>query len=221
MKRIFTLLWSLTVVAVLTAQTDVSNTTPQDPKAKAVLDKLSAKTKSYKSMSAGFEYKLENKEAGIDETQKGSILLKGEKYKLNLAGQEVVCNGKTVWTYIEDAEEVQITDNDEEDEEGLSPSKLLTIYEKGFKYKYDKEQTIGGVLVHTIYLYPMKPGEKNYHTIILNVNKAKSQVHSMVVKSKDGNLYTYTLSNFVADRAISDDTFNFKTPDGVEEIDLR
>ena len=67
----------------------------------------------------------------------------------------------------------------------------------------------------------MKPSEKNFHTIILNVMKADNRVHSMIVKAKDGNLYTYTLKNYAPDKAITDATFEFKVPDGVDEIDLR
>ena len=80
---------------------------------------------------------------------------------------------------------------------------------------------MGGVTVHSILLYPMDPTKRNYHTIILNVDKAKMQMYSMVVKAKDGNVYTYTLKDFKTNTAVSDATFNFKTPEGVEEIDLR
>ncbi len=221
MKTFFSLALAIALSFVSIGQTSTDDLTPQDPKAKAVLDKLSAKTKALKSLSADFEYRLENQAAGIDETQSGNILVKGSKYKLKLAGQEVICNGTTVWTYLPDDEEVQISNQDEDEEGSFSPSKIFTIYETGFKFKYDKEQTIGGNLVHTIYLYPMKPSEKNFHTIILNVMKADNRVHSMIVKAKDGNLYTYTLKNYAPDKAITDATFEFKVPDGVDEIDLR
>ena len=43
----------------------------------------------------------------------------------------------------------------------------------------------------------------------------------MIVKGKDGNVYTYKLSNFTPNKAVSDASFVFKTPEGVEEVDLR
>jgi outer membrane lipoprotein carrier protein len=221
MKHFLSLIIAILAYSTVFAQTNTNDLTPQDPKAKAILDKLSAKTKALKSLSADFEYRLQNQKAGIDEIQTGSIQVKGNKYRLKLAGQEVICNGTTVWTYLPDDEEVQITNNDEEEEGSFSPSKIFTIYETGFKFKYDKEQVIGGNRVHTIYLYPMEPGEKNFHTIILNVEKETTRVHSMTVKAKDGNIYTYTLKNYQPDQALSDASFDFKVPDGVDEIDLR
>ena len=222
MKNISLAIIFITLFSAVQAQTDVRNTTPKDPKAKAILDDLTKKTKGYSTISADFEYKLVNEAAGIDETQKGKIVTKGEKYKLELAGQQVISDGKTVWTYIADVEEVQITSADEDAEEGgLSPSKIFTLYEEGFKYVYDKLQTIDGRSVHSIYLYPLKPGDKPFHTVVLYVDKEKVQVHSMIVKGKDGNVYTYKLSNFTPNKAVSDASFVFKTPEGVEEVDLR
>ena len=43
----------------------------KDPKAKAILEELSKKNKSYSSIKAEFSYKLENKDESIDETQNG------------------------------------------------------------------------------------------------------------------------------------------------------
>lgn len=222
MKYTSILFFFLALSGSLIAQTDVSNTTPKDPKAKAILDDLTKKTKSYTSISADFEYNLKNEAAGIDETQSGKISTKGEKYKLEMAGQQVISDGKTVWTYIKDVEEVQITSADDEGDEGfMNPSKIFTLYEEGFKYVYDKLQVIDGANLHSIYLYPMKPGEKSFHTVILYVDKDKLQVHSMIVKGKDGNTYTYKLKNFTPNKSLSDASFTFKTPEGVEEVDLR
>ena len=59
-------------------------------------------------------------------------MLKGDKYKLEIAGQEIICNGNTLWTFIKDAEEVQV--NEPEYEEGsINPANIFTVYENGFK----------------------------------------------------------------------------------------
>lgn len=222
MKKTLLVLMTISTILAANAQTDVRNTTLKDPKAKAILDDLTKKTKSYSSISADFEYKLKNDAAGIDESQKGNIVTKGEKYKLALAGQQVVSDGKTVWTYIKDVEEVQITSAEDDMEEGgLSPSKIFTLYEEGFKYVYDKLSVMDGKNIHSIYLYPLKPGDKPFHTVILHIDKDKMQLHSMIVKGKDGNVYTYKLSNFTPNKAYTDASFVFKTPEGVEEVDLR
>jgi outer membrane lipoprotein-sorting protein len=196
---------------------------PKDPKAKAILDKLSQKTKGYTSITAEFEFRLLNKAEGIDDKQDGTIILKDDKYKLKLAEQEIISNGTTVWTYLKDVKEVQISevDEEEEDEVFLNPKKIFTIYESGFKYVLNDEEVRDGKTCHVIKLYPENPGGKPFHTIILYIDKSKNQMQSMEVKSKDGNTFIYTIKSFVENKSYSSTLFEFKTPEGVEEIDLR
>lgn len=202
-----------------------SDLTPKDPKAKAILDKLSAKTKNYSSMQADFDYQLVNQKSGIDEVQKGWVKIKGDKYKLSIAGQEITSDGKTMWTLLVDDNEVQISDIPEEgegdDEIFSSPSKLFTLYENGFKYVYDGEEKINGVAVDVIKLYPMQPKEKNYHTIKLYIDKAKVEMKRVSIMSKDGNIYTYTLNNLKTNEALADAIFTFDVSKANDVIDLR
>ena len=75
-----------------------------DKKSNAMLEVLTAKTEAYKTIRVEFTYKMENTEAGIDESTRGVLLVMGNKYRLDISGQEVFCDGETLWTYIVDAE---------------------------------------------------------------------------------------------------------------------
>jgi|TARA_B110000046_G_scaffold64904_2_gene72344 outer membrane lipoprotein carrier protein len=198
--------------------------TPKDPKAKEILDRMSDKNKTYKSISADFVYKLVNKADGIDETQEGNVFFSGNNYRLKIAGQEIVSNGTTVWTFIEDDGEVQVSDvpDESEDEEGfLNPANIFNVYQKGFKFIYDKEEVIEGKAIHSINLFPINAGEKSYHTIVVKVIKAESQIHSMIVKSKDGNIFTYELKNLKTNLPVTSTTFDFDESRADDVIDLR
>lgn len=223
MKHIIML--ALMVFSTFAMFAQSSDLTPKDPKAKAILDKLSAKTKNYSSMQADFDYQLVNQKSGIDEVQKGWVKIKGDKYKLSIAGQEITSDGKTMWTLLVDDNEVQISDIPEEgegdDEIFSSPSKLFTLYENGFKYVYDGEEKINGVAVDVIKLYPMQPKEKNYHTIKLYIDKAKVEMKRVSIMSKDGNIYTYTLNNLKTNEALADAIFTFDVSKANDVIDLR
>jgi len=207
----------------LSAQKSNDDLNPQDPKAKTVLDALSAKAKGYSSFSADFEYTL--KSAEVNETQKGSVMMKGQtKYKVKIAGQEVVCDGKTVWTYIADAKELQISDLPEEgDEDGnlLNPANAFHMYQKGFKYKHEGTAVAEARNVEVIKLFPMDPTKKNYHTIVLNIDTQKMELVSMIMKGKDGNVYTYKLKNFKANIPVTDSEFVFDESRADDIIDLR
>ncbi|MBA3898648.1 MAG: outer membrane lipoprotein carrier protein LolA [Bacteroidetes bacterium] len=194
-----------------------------DAKAKAILDEVSAKTKTYASIKASFSYNLENKDANINETQEGSISIKGKKYRLEIAGQEVISDGKSVWTFLKDANEVQINTVEEAADDAITPTNIFTIYEKGFKYKFEAEKTENGKAVYIINLNPIDVKGKPYHTVKLTIEKATKQILSIKVLSKDGNHYTYTVKNFTPNAEMPESTFTFNTAKypKVEVIDLR
>ena len=194
-----------------------------DIKAKTILDELSKKTKLYSSISAEFIFTIENKEKKITETQNGQIQVKGNKYKLEIKGQEVISDNKTIWTYLKDANEVQINNIDSTSNEVLNPSTIFTVYEKGYKYKFDKEETKGSTTIQTINLYPLNPDKKKFHTLKLDIDKSKKQIASVKTLMKDGSIYTYTIKKFTPNADIKDSTFAFdaKSHPGVEVVDLR
>jgi outer membrane lipoprotein-sorting protein len=192
----------------------------QDTKAKGILDRLSAKTKAYKTIKAEFQFTINNKTEGINESQKGNIQIKGDKYFLSIAGQDVISNGKDIYTVLKDAEEVQINNMPDEDEEGfISPNNIFTLYEDGFKYKYVKEENGE----HIINLYPKEVEDKDFHRIALYINKTKNQISTVKIYGKDGSLTTYKIKSFTTNATITDTMFSFdktKHP-SFEVVDLR
>jgi outer membrane lipoprotein carrier protein len=196
----------------------------QDAKAKAILDDLSKNTKTYKSISASFSFVSEDKNKKVGEKQDGSIIVKGTKYKVEIAGQTIICDGKTIWTYLKESNEVQINNFDpNESEDKITPTNIFTIYEKGFKYEFEKEESVKGVITQKIKLFPNDPKKKNYHTAILSIDKAKKQVTALKVLGKDGSVSNYTVKKFTANAAVDDKTFSFNKASfpGIEVIDLR
>ncbi|MBV6484653.1 MAG: Outer-membrane lipoprotein carrier protein [Flavobacteriales bacterium] len=191
-----------------------------DPKAKSILDNLSKKTKAYTSIKAEFLLTITSKKDGVNESQSGSIQLKGNKYNLSIKGQEVISDGKTVWTYIKESEEVHInTISSDENDGTFSPNKLFTLYETGFKYKYVEEKNN----IHSINLYPKDASAKSFHRIALFIDKLKNEIKEVKVYGKDGSEMTYKIKAFTTNSALPDSLFTFdktKHPK-VEVIDLR
>ena len=101
----------------------------QDQKAKEILDKVSAKNKAYKTIEAEFNFKRENLQDKSSNSSKGKVWIKGNMYKLDLMGTESYFNGKTNWSFIKDANEVNISEPDPKEDGALNPAKLFSIYE--------------------------------------------------------------------------------------------
>jgi outer membrane lipoprotein carrier protein len=207
----------LVVMALLTASYFTIHA-QTDPKAKTILDELSAKTKAYTSVKAEFSFVTEKKDK-TKETQNGKIQIKGAKYKVEIPGHEIYCDGKTVWDFIKDANEVQVKDMETGGDEALNPSTIFTMYEKGYKYKFDSEDAVN----QTLSLFPINPDKKKFHTVKLIIDKAKKQISSIKLLMKDGSTQTWTIKGFTVNTVIPDTDFAFdpKAHAGVSIEDLR
>lgn len=215
MKKLVYILFALGYLQIQVANAQV------DKKAAAILSGVSAKYKSYKSINVDFAYTLENPSAKIKETQTGNLILSGAKYRLNIAGQEVICDGKTTWTYMKEAKEVQVNSVDA-NEDGIKPAEIFTIYDKGFLIKFVNESQVGAKVMQNLELTPTDKS-KAFFKIKLTVDKSAKQLVKSVIFDKNGNRYTYVIKNFNANTAVSPSTFTYdaKKYPGVELVDLR
>ena len=203
----------LVIIAVL----NVAAFAQSDKKATAILDEVSVKTKAYKTIKVEFTYAMDNAKQKIHDKFKGTLLSKGDKYKLTAAGQDVISDGKTVWTYLKDTKEVQIN-NVGEDDDAFTPTKLLSGYNKDFKSKFIEEK--GNE--QFIELYPLKKG-KSFTKVQLTIDKNKKQISKFVIYDRNGSTFTYLVDKFVTDQPIADNVFTFNKAEhpGVEINDMR
>ena len=208
MKNVFLALLSLLFFLPAYAQTD--------KKARTILDEVSAKTKAYKTVRIEFTYKMENKAQNIDDSFKGVLISKGDSYKLSFSGQEIFSNGKTVWTYLKDANEVQINNASKEDD-SFTPNNLLSSYNENFKARLLEETSKQQV----IELSPIQ--KKNFNKVRVTIERARKMVSSITIYDKNGSTYTYTVNKFETNLPFTDGMFVFKPEDhpGVDEIDMR
>lgn len=206
----------LLLIAIIVALT-VSGFAQNDKKATAILDEVSVKTKSYKTIKIDFTYAMDNAKEKVHDKFKGTLLSKGDKYKLTAAGQDVISDGKTVWTFLKDAKEVQIN-NVGEDDDSFTPTKLLSGYSKDFKAKFIEEK--GNEQV--IELYPLKKG-KTFTKVRLTLDKTKKQISKFIIYDRSGSTFSYIVDKFVADQPIVDNMFTFNKAEhpGVEINDMR
>jgi len=191
-----------------------------DPKAAAILDAMSSKYKSMPSFKAKFVYTLEAPN-NVKETAEGEIVVKGSKFTLKLDGQEIINNGSTVWTYIKDANEVNVS-NYEPDENDMSPTKIYTMYKKGYKYTFLEEKSENGKTYEVVDLIP-EDRKPQIFKVRMEINKKDKTLKSWKIFEKNGNKYYYTVKEFIPDFKVEDNYFSFDVSKhkGVEVIELR
>ncbi|WP_236587620.1 LolA family protein [Marivirga aurantiaca] len=190
-----------------------------DPKAKEVLDKMSAKYREIPAFSATFTQTLENKMEDISDSFTGKITVMGDKFKADVAGQVIVNNGETVWTYLKDANEVTINNYDEEAGE-MNPSKIYDAYKEGYKYLYMAGE--GTAQFHVVDLVPENKDE-NFFKIRLKIDKNTNLLKNWSVFDRAGNIFNYSVTDFKVRNDMTAGDFNFDTSKypNIEVLDFR
>ena len=209
----------LFILFILISFTAFSQT---DNKAQEILKGLSSKYKSLKSLKANFSIVIENQNDKSKQEQMGTLLLKGVKYKLQVAGQDIISDGKTRWTFVKDANEIQI-DNQKKDENSISPTNVFTIYEKGWLSKYTGEKKIKNIVYQNIELVPIDGKSKNIFKVKLTIDKSRKTISTAVIYDKNGSVQTISVNKFTPDVANDDSLYIFKNSNypGSEVVDLR
>lgn len=217
MKKIFL----LSLIAVFCVNLPaMAQTKPSSKDPKKILQAVSHKINKLKSLKANFALHLMSANGKTNQSKKGSFLMKGEKYRVTLADQEIICDNKTVWTVLKSVNEVHVSQYNPS-EQTISPAKLFTdFYEKEYTYHYAGNRQVNGKSCDIIELKPLKDGQ--FSRVELAVDPSHMIVGGNVYE-KNGNHYRYEISDFIPDASISDDMFVFdprKNP-GMEVIDLR
>ena len=218
MKKIYFLLVLATTLFAAGAQTSIKN----DPDAKKILDKVSAKFKTYKSPQAAFSYQVENAQGKVLSTKKGTVRMSGSKYYVSMGGLEIFSDGRTSWSYDKSANEVTVNGVDAAGN-NMTPQKLFTnFYDKDFLYKLNGEKKIGGKKVQEIEMTPIDK-TRPFHKVYVYVDKDANTIYSTKFLEKSGNRYSYTINSLKPNVASSDADFAFdkKKYPGVEVVDLR
>lgn len=203
----------LIIISILLAATTIY---AQDKKATTLLNEVSAKTQSYENIKIDFEYKMLNKAQNINESLEGVLLSKGSKYKLNVAGQQIISDGKTMWTFLESVNELQINEVTDESD-SFNPRHFLQTWADKFKAKILSEKN-NEVLLE---LNPKENG--SFSKVHVKVDKEKKQLLALIMFDNSGSEFVYSIKRFISNQPIPDSEFSFdpKKHPGIEIIDLR
>ena len=180
-----------------------------DSKSQGILDKLSTKMKDYKTFYIEFSALIKNTSSGVNESEIGKGWVKGNKFCASYGDNTIISNGTKTWTVVKEEKSVYESDVDNNDDESINPKKLMTIWESGFKNKFEKEDLLNNEKVYVINLYPKNPSKVDYHTIILYISKEDMELKKAIMKSKDGTTMTYSLTKLTVNPVIEDVKFVF------------
>lgn len=180
----------------------------QDAKAKSLLDEVTSKVKSYNTIAIDFKYSLQNVKENINQESKGNVLLQGNKYVLNFMGITKIFDGKKVYTIVPEDEEVSISSFDESDENAITPSKMLTFFNKGYKYSWDILQNVRGRKIQYIKLVPISSKDQRKE-VLLGIDVQTKNIYNVIETGKNGTKTTILVNSFKTNQPVSKNQFTF------------
>jgi len=180
----------------------------QDKKAKDMLDQVTAKIKSFSNISVDFKYTLYNAKENINKESKGNVILESNKYVLNFLGVTKIFDGKKSYTIVPEDEEVTISNINEKDDNAITPSKMLTFFNSGYKFSWDILQDVKGRKIQYIKLIPTSSKDTRKE-ILLGIDSQTKNIYTIIEMGKNGTKTTLTVNSFKTNQPLSKNQFTF------------
>ncbi len=180
----------------------------QAQNAKTLLNEVSEKVKSYENIVIDFKWNLNNAKEGVNQDTRGNVTIKGDQYLLNMLGTTRMFDGSNIYTIVPEDEEVTISAYNSQEDKEITPSKLLTFYEKGYTSKMDITQTVKGRKIQYVKLMPID-SKAEIKDILLGIDAQTKHIYRLIQTDANGTKYTLTVNSFKTNQPLSKTLFTF------------
>ena len=206
-KNIIACLFLLFATQVVSAQNN----------AETLIRVLVGQLKSHKNVEMTFNYQISPDGKNLGESQQGHSWLQGEAYKVEMAEQQTISDGKTIWSYLVDEEEVMVSNANEGTDN--TPLKILTSLDESYVATLTNIDSQGNA---TIELANPK-GQYKRVTLKINTKKSRPNIDSADIYIEDGSKVVVTIKEMKFDQELDDKFFTFdaKKHPKVDVIDMR
>lgn len=176
-------------------------------KAKTLLDDVYTKVMSYENIYIDFKSTLENTEANLKQETNGNVTISGDKYILDYLGAQQLNDGRKVYTIVPENEEVTVEDINE-DNNIVTPSKMLTFYRTGHNYEWDILQNVGGRKIQYVKLTPIDSNTE-IKSILLGVDIQTKHIYKLIQTGENSTKTSITVNSFKTNQSLSNTLFTF------------
>lgn len=147
----------------------------------------------------------------------GYIKLKGQKFVVSVGGTTTWFDGTTMWSYIKQNEEVNVTTPTATEVAKMNPYAFLTFYKQGYTAKKGNSTKTDHEVILT------GNDAKQYKQVVIRINKVSHLPSYICITSAKGNVTTINCNSLLKNQKYSDDIFKFNKKDypNVEVVDLR
>lgn len=176
--------------------------------AQDLLKEVNSKINSYDNIGIDFKYSLSNEAEGVNQETKGNVLMAGDKYSLQLMGTTQLFDGEDVYTIVPEDEEITISAISDQDEDAITPSRMLSFFNDGYTQKMDITQNVNGRTVQYVKLTPMDSNSDIKHSL-LGVDKQTKHIYRLIITQNNGTKITITVNSFKTNQPLAKNVFAF------------
>jgi len=191
---------------------------PREKEVFALLDSI-----GQHNFQASFIYESRSPQGQLEETWEGQIAIQNNQYRLTIGGQEIISNGQTVWTYLIEANEVQVADCDP-GQAAANPWALVADFHQDYKLLSRRTQQVSNQPYDVIELLA-KDAEHDLPKISLTMKHNTTPPVIQRIEAVDSNQthHTFIIKDLVYDLVLDKDFFDFNPSEhhGIEIIDMR
>jgi outer membrane lipoprotein-sorting protein len=151
---------------------------------------------------------LVNLEENINQETRGNVVMQGDKYLLNILGITRIFDGKTLYSVSPEDEEVTISSQNSQDENTITPSKMLSFYEEGYNYTMDIVQNVNGRKIQYVKLVPIDSNVEINH-VLLGIDSNTKHIYNLIEVGANKTKTTLTVNSFKTNEPLSKTLFTF------------
>jgi outer membrane lipoprotein-sorting protein len=176
--------------------------------AEDLLNEVYNTAQGYENISVDFKYVLENVSEDIKQETRGNVIMKGDKYRLNILGITRLFDGKKLYTISPEDEEVTVSSDNSEDENNMTLSKMMSFYKEGYNYEMDILQDVKDRKIQFVKLNPIDTNAE-VKDIFLGIDINTKHIYKLIEIGANGTKTTLTVNSFKTNEPISKTLFTF------------
>ncbi len=185
-----------------------------------VLEKVRKRYDAVTDAELRFAQKIRFSMTKVEQQVSGTLFIKKKnKYRVEMDDRVIVTDGETIWSYSAANNQVVI-DKFKQDEQSLSPEKILVGTPDNFTATLVGEEKLGGFETTVLKLVP-KDEQSFIHSLRLWVDEKEWMIRQVEVVDVSEKQTIYSVLQVRTNTGLQDSRFVYQIPKGAEVVDLR
>jgi outer membrane lipoprotein carrier protein len=184
-----------------------------------IINRLTARYSAVEALRASFTQSMTSPYTTGEESLSGTVVLQGDKYRVETGRQTLVTDGEVTWIY--NADENQVLINHAADDEGsFSINDFLFNHAERYNATEARVVQLQGQRHHMVRLKP-KRTDGFFTDLTLWVRDSDMMITQVEVVDVNETKMSFHLTNIEVNPVVSAQTFTFRPPATAQVIDLR